>query len=195
MNKPKAHIGRWATFRRVVNATFKILVMVLVSSRLHSQTRIVWDSFGSGIIAGGLGSYGIVSVLGQPFVGTASAGSFTVTNGFGAYVISMGVTAGVSAANRGIPLTYSLSQNYPNPFNPSTTLEFGLPEASRVAIVVYDVIGREAATLASEDFSAGYHSIRFSPQNLASGVYFYRIVATKKGGEMFVNTKKMMLLK
>ncbi|MGA7160802.1 MAG: T9SS type A sorting domain-containing protein [Bacteroidota bacterium] len=93
------------------------------------------------------------------------------------------------------PSTYTLSQNYPNPFNPSTTLKFGLPEASNVAIVLYDIAGRKARTLLEGELGAGNHSIVFSPENLASGVYFYRMVATQKGGGVFISTKKMILIK
>lgn len=88
------------------------------------------------------------------------------------------------------PESYVLNQNYPNPFNPSTVITFNIPQQSRVSIKVYDTIGREVATLANGDFSAGEHFVQFDAVNLASGVYFYNFVS---GG--FSETKKMVLLK
>ena len=68
-------------------------------------------------------------------------------------------------------------QNYPNPFNPSTSIKFGLPEASDVSLKVYDIIGREVATLANDQLMAGYYSYNFNARNLSSDVYIYRIAA------------------
>ncbi len=90
-----------------------------------------------------------------------------------------------------LPIDYSLSQNYPNPFNPSTTLQFGLPEASQVRLEVFNLLGQKVATLLENDLKqAGWHSIQFDAMNLSSGVYIYRI----RAGE-FVQTKRMMLIK
>ncbi len=89
------------------------------------------------------------------------------------------------------PLDYRLSQNYPNPFNPSTNIEFRLGSASLVTLKVYDVLGREVATLIDgEQMNAGSHQSRFDASVLASGVYLYRIEAGS-----FIQTRKMMLIK
>ena len=88
------------------------------------------------------------------------------------------------------PNSYVLNQNYPNPFNPSTVITFNIPQQSRVSIKVYDMIGREVATLANSDFSAGEHYVQFNAGNLSSGVYFYNLVSGS-----FTETKKMVLLK
>jgi hypothetical protein len=89
-----------------------------------------------------------------------------------------------------IPTVYSLSQNYPNPFNPTTTIEFNLPQAGDVNLVVYDVTGRTVAELASGHYNAGSYKINFNAANLASGIYFYRLKAKD-----FVSVKKLILLK
>jgi acetylornithine deacetylase/succinyl-diaminopimelate desuccinylase-like protein len=86
--------------------------------------------------------------------------------------------------------TYSLGQNYPNPFNPSTKIEYKIPEAGLVSLIVYDVLGKEVATLVNEEKAVGNHNVTFNADNLPSGVYFYTIKAEK-----FINTKKMVLLK
>ncbi|MFH0989674.1 MAG: T9SS type A sorting domain-containing protein [bacterium] len=97
-----------------------------------------------------------------------------------------------------IPDVFSLSQNYPNPFNPSTTIQYGIPERSTVALKVHDVIGREIATLVNEELPAGTHRITFNASTLASGFYFYRLVATPRSSpqkEPFITVKKLLLIK
>ncbi len=98
------------------------------------------------------------------------------------------------------PLSFRLEQNFPNPFNPSTHFRFTLPEAHQpsadigtrqfVSLKVYDVLGREVATLVNENRSAGNYAVDWNASAFASGVYFYRLTA---GG--FSSTKKMILMK
>jgi hypothetical protein len=90
-----------------------------------------------------------------------------------------------------VPFGYSLEQNYPNPFNPSTTIGFTLAKNEQVSLKVYDLMGREVATLMNnETRPAGYNSIVFNAFNLSSGVYFYTL---STNGVSF--TQKMSLLK
>jgi hypothetical protein len=89
-----------------------------------------------------------------------------------------------------IPTQYLLLQNYPNPFNPTTTISFALPSESFVSLKVFDLLGRERATLANEKFSAGYHALRWNAEGLPSGIYFYRLHA---GG--FTMTRRLLLLR
>lgn len=86
---------------------------------------------------------------------------------------------------------FSLAQNFPNPFNPSTSIRFALPTKSNVVLKIYDISGKEVATLINNEVvSAGLNEITFNGVNLASGVYFYSITAGN-----FKDTKKMMLIK
>lgn len=85
---------------------------------------------------------------------------------------------------------YSLSQNYPNPFNPTTTINYQLPKAGRVSLKVYDVLGKEVATLVNDIKESGRYEVRFDASNLASGVYIYTIRAND-----YVSSKKMILIK
>ncbi|MBZ0203554.1 MAG: T9SS type A sorting domain-containing protein [Ignavibacteria bacterium] len=89
-----------------------------------------------------------------------------------------------------IPKSYSLSQNFPNPFNPSTVIRFDIIKATEVKISVYDITGKEIARLVQQKLNAGKYSVDFDAAGLATGVYFYSIIA----GE-YVQTKKMMLVK
>ena len=83
-----------------------------------------------------------------------------------------------------------LLQNYPNPFNPSTTISFSLPKRSFVSLKIYDVIGREIATIVSEELSAGTYSRQWTAESFTSGIYFYRLEAGS-----FIETKKLILLR
>jgi len=90
-----------------------------------------------------------------------------------------------------LPVSAELNQNYPNPFNPSTVIRFGIPQSGEVRLEVFDLLGRRVATLIdNEPKNAGYHQVSFDASNLASGIYFYRIVAGK-----YVDSKRMTLIK
>ncbi|MHB8579983.1 MAG: T9SS type A sorting domain-containing protein [Ignavibacteriaceae bacterium] len=89
-----------------------------------------------------------------------------------------------------LPTSYTLSQNYPNPFNPTTMINYQLSRNSYVTLKVYDLLGREVATLVNKQQSAGSYSVTFAAGNLASGIYFYQLIA---GG--FNQVKKLVLLK
>ncbi len=106
---------------------------------------------------------------------------------------SQTITTSVASESRSniIPTGFVLYDNYPNPFNPSTTIQFAVPAASHVSLKVFDLLGREVATLLDEYSIAGVRSVRFdaSQFHLASGVYFYRIQAGS-----FERTKKMVLM-
>jgi len=89
-----------------------------------------------------------------------------------------------------IPVTYHLYQNFPNPFNPSTQINFDLPEAGPVEIIVYDIRGRIVATLADNLMEAGSHSINWASPTLPSGIYICRMKSNS-----FNKTIKMVLQK
>ncbi|TAK54489.1 MAG: T9SS type A sorting domain-containing protein, partial [Bacteroidetes bacterium] len=96
-----------------------------------------------------------------------------------------------------IPTQYTLYQCYPNPFNPSTMIDFDIPANSYVTLKVYDVIGREVVTILNhEQYDAGRYQKVFNANNLASGLYFYRITAVGQDGILsYTDIKKMVLLK
>jgi len=89
-----------------------------------------------------------------------------------------------------MPDKYFLNQNYPNPFNPSTTISFSIPTSEFVTLKVYDVLGREVATLANENLTAGSYSYNFDANNLTSGVDLYKLQAGK-----YNEMKKLVLTK
>jgi len=97
---------------------------------------------------------------------------------------------GISGDPNYIPGQFALLQNYPNPFNPSTTIKFDIPKQANVKLVVFDVLGREVATLVNETRKPGSYEISFDGTQFASGIYFYKIDA----GD-FNDVKKMVLIK
>jgi hypothetical protein len=113
------------------------------------------------------------------------------------YIGVQGATIASSVTEASLPLTYALVQNWPNPFNPSTRIQYTVggirasgPGARQVELKVYDIVGREVATLVNELKAPGTYEIQFDGAKLASGVYFYRL----KGGS-YVQTRTMILLK
>jgi predicted acyl esterase len=88
------------------------------------------------------------------------------------------------------PHKFSLSQNYPNPFNPSTMIEYTIAKNEQVQLKVFDLLGREVATLVNNMQVPGSYNVNFNAQNLSSGIYFYRISTAS-----FTDVKRMVLVK
>ncbi len=106
--------------------------------------------------------------------------------------------ASSSVSNSSMPETYALNQNYPNPFNPTTMLSFVIGNSSLVSLRVYDMLGREVATLINnEQMETGTHEAPFDGTSLASGVYFYRlyVIDAVTGEASFNDVKRMVLVK
>lgn len=136
-----------------------------------------WVSFA---IAVGDNYQGLLNTVGQAFTKAKTVG---FTN----------LVVGVDEQNYSsvIPTQFFVDQNYPNPFNPTTTIRFGLPQASNVDLRIYNVLGQEVAVIVNgETLNAGTYSFNFDASNLASGTYIYRLQA---GSEVI--SKKMMLIK
>jgi hypothetical protein len=104
----------------------------------------------------------------------------------------IGNTIGIKNISSEIPSSYSLSQNYPNPFNPVTKIKFDISANSvgQTFLSVYDLLGREVATLVNEQLQPGTYEVTFDGSNLPSGVYFYRLSSGN-----YIETKKMLMIK
>ncbi|MBI2427631.1 MAG: T9SS type A sorting domain-containing protein, partial [Ignavibacteriales bacterium] len=101
----------------------------------------------------------------------------------------LGITS-VKQLSQNVPAEFRLAQNYPNPFNPSTTIRFEVPVSGSVTLNVYDMLGREVATLVDGQQAAGSYSAIFDASRLASGVYFYKLAAGS-----YTQVKRMSLVK
>ncbi|MEX0929896.1 MAG: T9SS type A sorting domain-containing protein, partial [Balneolales bacterium] len=95
------------------------------------------------------------------------------------------------------PVSWKLEQNYPNPFNLHTTISFYIREQSKILLKVYDITGREVATVVSQTVAGGNHTRHWNASGLASGVYIYRLEAQPVSGQAkrYVETRKATLIK
>ena len=168
---------------------FLIYSILQFSLSLYPQTNSVnWYSFNPGFNISNSENNETISSIGASFNGIMSNENSKIISGFLAYN-SLIVTE-VKNEQKNIPTVFKLNQNYPNPFNPSTTITWELPSNNYISLIVYDILGREVATLVDEEKTAGTYHIKFDSKNLASGIYFYRLQAGS-----YVAVKKMILLR
>lgn len=111
------------------------------------------------------------------------------THGRGCFTFNLGQMVGIDP-NAVIPDNFELKQNYPNPFNPSTKISFALPKEGSVTLKIYDINGKEIASLINGMMNAGTHQVTWNASGISSGVYFYKIET-----DGFSDVKKMMLVK
>jgi len=132
------------------------------------------------------------SVTEKWYLYTEDGTTFPVGLKYNVYVASDPVIpTGVDEENNPTTVNnFELQQNYPNPFNPTTQIRFTLAEQSQVTLKVYNILGKEIATLVNDVKGAGVHEVSFNGAGLASGVYFYTIQTGK-----FTQTRKMILMK
>lgn len=141
------------------------------------------------------GSSVYVKITFMPVTVGGKSGSIIIIHNAGAgkdTVTVSGTAAPATSVNieNSLPTTFAVLQNYPNPFNPNTTITYQLPLTSSAVISVYDVLGKEVATLVNETKEAGVHTVQFDASNISSGIYFYSLRAGN-----FVEYKKMLLVK
>ena len=154
---------------------------------LSSSGEKVWFENASGTI---IDSVDLVAV-------TDTAASFGRTpNGSANWQILVPRTRGTSNTLTSVDddfttiSEYRLNQNYPNPFNPTTTISFTIPTTSNVSLKVFNILGKEVATIVNETKNAGNYSVKFDAGSLSSGIYFYQLTT-----DNFTATKKFTLLK
>jgi len=105
-------------------------------------------------------------------------------------MIKSGVKTGAADEKENIPSEYKLYQNYSNPFNPTTEIKYQIPYDGYISLKVYDILGREVATLVDGYRRAGHYRVEFDASKHSSGVYFYKLAAGKS-----ISVKKMVLAK
>lgn len=102
-----------------------------------------------------------------------------------------GITNSVGKSAQKVPTLFALNQNYPNLFNPTTPITFTLAEDGYTSLKVYDIMGREVATLINSDLKGGIiHNVEMDGSQFATGLYFYRLVSGSN-----IQVRKLMLLK
>jgi photosystem II stability/assembly factor-like uncharacterized protein len=145
---------------------------------LSTDNGSTWTKFGAGLPIAVVDDIAIQYSTHTIRVGTHGRG-----------VWQIGVTTGI-ASSSSVQYTFAVNQNYPNPFNPTTDISYQLQTKAHVTLTVYDLIGNLVTTLVNEDEEPGVHHVIFDGSHLATGVYFYKLVAGNA-----VTTKKMVLLK
>jgi hypothetical protein len=168
---------------------FVLAIGLSFQQHAEAQNKISNSVFGNGGHNTANPSFSIAGTVGQPITGETSNESNIGHSGFWYQTIDI-VTSVEQIPSALMPKEFRLEQNYPNPFNPTTTIKFALPQSSAVTLKLYDILGRDVATLVDNELEAGEHKVIFDAKDLASGIYFYQIQA-----EDFVQAKKLTLLK
>ena len=180
----------WQNFSPTGNFTVLACTMNSLSSGyLVCSNGSVFKTSNSGInwfpqISGTTSGLNDIDVLNSDNTGFIAGDNGTIlktTNG--------GVTF-IEPNTNSVPNEFSLSQNYPNPFNPATTIEFVLPLSGNVTLRVFDVTGRLVSQVVNGKLEAGTHEYLFNTSDLASGVYFYKLISAD-----YSETKRMVLIK
>jgi hypothetical protein len=146
----------------------------------------------------GISSWITISVIDSLYPGYFNFKVEIMSDGWAYWADSMKVNVITGFEDEVVmPSAFKLEQNFPNPFNNSSAIEYSLPNTSKVIIKVFNVLGTEIQTLVNEEKSAGNYEVTWYANNLPSGVYFYRIqaVLSSGSGQVFIDTKKMILLK
>jgi photosystem II stability/assembly factor-like uncharacterized protein len=150
---------------------------------LSTDNGASWNSVGDGLSDSTV--YTLIANGTNLFTGTKSHGVWRRP-------LSQMITS-VNTFSNEMPSMLKLEQNYPNPFNPNTIISYTIPDVGTrhaVSLHVYDLLGREVATLVNEYKSAGSYRVQWNASNIPSGVYFYRLQAGSRS-----ETKKLLLLK
>ena len=175
---------------------FIVVFSLTLQQRTEAQTVVRHSVISNGGNVTSNSQFRIAGTVGQPVIGIAKNSTNNLASGFWSLPINL-ITSVEEIPSAVVPREFRLDQNFPNPFNPSTTIQFALPKNADVTVKLFDLLGREVATLVDEEFAPGEYKLLFEAGELASGVYFYRIVGKTTSGtaERFVSTRKLMLLK
>lgn len=172
---------KWTTMWEENNDRFEVM------RKLHDDENAVWQSVGTVEGSGTTYEQNNYSIIDRNLV----TGKYDYKlvqfdhNGQSNADWELGQTVEI-----GIPTKFDLSQNYPNPFNPVTKIGYEIPVEGLVKILVYDMSGRQVATLLNETITPGYYTVEFNASSMASGVYFYRLITSQS-----TITKRMVLVK
>jgi CubicO group peptidase (beta-lactamase class C family) len=192
---------------RILKSSTVDSMTTIHNPEIHPSQGLIWfmpefniSNVGERIICSHLGGWriGANSLVGYILGTGENVGAIILTNrryddGIIEIVLellSYGIITDIEKEITNSSKNFFLSQNYPNPFNPSTTIEFDLPKSEFVELKVYNILGKEVSTLVSNKLNQGNHTYIFDGKNLASGVYYYQLIA----GD-YREIKKMILLK
>lgn len=162
---------------RIMRTLLFFLIGLALPALSQAQPQLSGSVFGAAAIVAEHASMHLAATFGQPFVGTATVGTYILEAGFWFVDGAQQATPIAPDDAAEVPTEVKLQQNYPNPFNPQTTIGYALPRAAYVRLTVYDARGREVARLVDQREAAGRYTVTFEARDLSSGVYFYRLEA------------------
>jgi hypothetical protein len=175
---------------KIILRALILAAALIFQPRVEAQTVLTnkVSCNGSAVVASK--DYRLVGVVGQPFIGVVRNSSSINHVGFG-YMSTLALTPQIEqTASNNLPTEYFLDQNYPNPFNPTTIIGFALPKQSLVTLKLFDMLGREVATLINGELPVGEHKVSFEATGLPSGIYIYQLQAGS-----FLQQRKMAVMK
>jgi hypothetical protein len=186
---------------KLIPLLLSLIFIMAFHGHAGAQYHIPQSVFGNGGTPIRNGSYCIRGTVGQSAIGVVNSPSYINEAGF--WYQSGGFTDEVESSSNRLPTEYCLEQNYPNPFNPTTTIQYGLPEAGHVRLVIYDALGRSIKTLVDAQqpagqFNAIWDGITDQNQPVAAGIYFCHLEASgaSTGSEHeFMKVIKLALIK
>ena len=172
---------------RMPSLTLALLAVALLCAvESQAEYSIPYSVIACGGEAVGDGTLTLTGTVGQPFIGVLSSASNT--NEIGFWYQPGGILTGIE--DDLLPTRNWLAQNHPNPFNPVTLLRFSVHRRTRVTLRIYNAAGREVRTLVDAELDPGFYTEVMDARELASGVYFCRMVC-----DGFTETRKLVLLK
>jgi len=158
------------------------------------EIKFQWEiiSGGGGIISSA--KFRLIENFNLPIFGNMQSESYNISGGF---LTTTDMMPNFTAMR---PTQYTLSQNYPNPFNPVTNIQFSLPEAARVILSIYNLLGQKLKVVIDSHLNAGYHSIIWDGTDengiqASSGMYLFSIIIKSKNKIIYQDIKKMSLVK
>jgi len=173
------------------------IIFLLFTSALGSGEKIPWWSInGGGNIYSSSTNYKLCGSVTQSAAGkSAGASNYSYAGFWNPWVVQMTPVEWEEGDHAQLPKEFDLRQNYPNPFNPGTVIEYALPKSAHVTIEIYNLLGQKVNVLVDKNQKVGRYRVDWDGKDkkgeeLASGIYFYRIQA-----EDFVKCKKMIMLK
>lgn len=170
-----------------IGIIFKICIIItfLSNAQLTAQYKIKTNTLANGIGVMKGTNFASISTLGQSAIGQTSDNILAIHSGF--WFDSQSLTD-IYWPDILVPDQYNLFQNYPNPFNSSTFIAFDLPTNADIKLEIYNILGQHILTILDERREKGHYEIKVDVNNLASGIYLYRLQSKE-----FMAVKKMLL--
>ena len=170
---------------KVNNTLYAGVFSTFASTVMQGVDGTAWTDIGQGLVLGG--TFRVTTFLSR---GNDLYAAFATNTDASFDLWKRTIVTAINGGHPAIADEFHLKQNYPNPFNPATTINYMLPKNGFVTLKIFDLLGKEAATLIEGEQASGTHSVTFNAEHIPSGIYFYTL---RTAGVS--ETKKMILMK